>query len=104
MAQTCARKVGSTEPIATVLTANRQPLDLTQATSVTCHVAVGGATLTSNATLALPKTSGLVTAPIPAGANAAAGAYPMDWHITWGDGSVTKIPDPGTDMLLVDAD
>lgn len=104
MSQTCARKVGSTEPIATVLTARLEPLDLTAATSVTLHITVAGESLTSTATIDADPTSGAVTADIPDGANDAPGAYPMDWHILWNDGSTRKVPDPGSDMFLVDAD
>jgi hypothetical protein len=103
MSQICARKVGSTAPIGTTFQRTGGVLDLTGATTVTLHIGKG-AGLTATAVVDADPSSGTVVAPVPVGATDDVGAYPLDWHITWADGTVTKIPDPGCDTLLVDAD
>lgn len=75
------------------------PLDLTNATAVVMN-ASGLATSPKTCTF-LTDATGSVSVSLVTADLAKAGNFQIEWQVTFADGTVTTVPSPGTDTLVV---
>lgn len=85
--------------------ADDDPIDLTSASAVAFHAnPTGAGTAISKACAYAADTTGAVSVSLLAAELVTPGLYSVEWQVTFADGTVTSVPDPGNDVLRIRAE
>jgi len=80
------------------------PIDLTNAASVAFHAnGINVSATISKAATFIASTAGSVSVRLDTADLAAAGTYNCEWQVTFNDGTIMTVPEPGKDSLQISA-